>query len=133
MDTTVDAQLEEAIRDGHAELSDLLGKGAIAYAKLAYRAFQNTFSDNRFASLRERGARVQRPLWASTGTKTPAYSDVLYVESLIGLDTVNTMPEATLTAFLDHGRATETITQDGQDAHESGHRQATRRWGEGLC
>ena len=116
VDTTVDAQLEEAIRDGHAELRDLLGKAAIANAKLAYHAFQNTFSDNRFVSLREIGARVQRPLWASTGTKNPAYSDVLYVESLIGPDTVNTMPEATLTAFLEHGRAVETITQDGQGA-----------------
>ena len=116
VDTTVDAQLEEAIRGGHPELSDLLGKAAIANARLAYQAFQKTVNDNRFASLRERGARVQRPLWASTGTKSPAYSDVLYVESLIGPDTVNTMPEATLTAFLDHGRATETITQNGQDA-----------------
>ena len=116
VDTTVDAQLEEAIRDGHAELSDLLGKAAIANARLAYQAFENTFGDNRFASLRDRGARVQRPLWASTGTKSPARSDVLYVESLIGPDTVNTVPEATLTAFLDHGRATETITQDGQGA-----------------
>ena len=116
VDTTVDARLEEAIRDGQAELSALLGKAAIANAKLAYQAFQKTFSNNRFSSLRERGARVQRPLWASTGTKTPAYSDVLYVESLIGPETVNTMPEATLTAFLEHGRATETITQDGQGA-----------------
>ena len=116
VDTTVDAQLEEAIRDGHAERSALLGKAAVANAKLAYQAFQNTFSDNRFASLRERGASLQRPLWASTGTKNPAYSDVLYVESLIGPDTVNTMPEATLTAFLEHGRATETITQDGPGA-----------------
>ena len=116
VDTTVDAQLEGAIRDGHAELSDLPGKAAIANARLAYQAFQSTFSDVRFASLRERGARVQRPLWASTGTKNPAYSDALYVESLIGPDTVNTMPEATLTAFLEHGQATETITHDGQGA-----------------
>ena len=116
LDSTVDARLEEAIGDGHADLSALLGKAAIANAKLAYQVFQNTFSDNRFASLRERGARVQRPLWASTGTKNQAYSDVLYVESLIGPDTVNTVPEATLTAFLEHGRATETITQDGQGA-----------------
>ena len=116
VDTSVDAQLEEAIRDGHPELGDLLGKAAIANAKLAYHAFQNTFSGNRFASVREMGARVQRPLWASTGTKNPAYSDVLYVESLIGPDTVNTMPEATLTAFLEHGRAVETITQNGQGA-----------------
>ena len=119
VDTTVDAQLEEAILDGHPELNDLLGKAAIANAKLAYQAFQSTFSGDRFASLRERGARVQRPLWASTGTKSPAYSDVLYVESLIGPDTVNTMPEATLTAFLDHGRATETITQGCQGAQLS--------------
>ena len=116
VDTVVDSLLEGAIREGHAELRGLLGRAAIGNAKLAYRAFQNVFGDDRFVSLREKGARVQRPLWASTGTKNPAYSDVLYVESLVGPDTVNTMPEATLTAFLEHGRVTETITQDGQDA-----------------
>ena len=116
VDTVVDSTLEGAIREGHAELRSLLGRAAIANAKLAYREFQNTFRDVRFVSLREKGARVQRPLWASTGTKNPAYSDILYVESLIGPDTVNTVPEATLTALLEHGSPTRAITQGVPDA-----------------
>ena len=119
LDTVVDSSLEDAIRDGHAELRDLRGKAAIANANLAYWAFQTIFGDKRFESLKKKGARVQRLLWASTGTKNPTYSDVLYVESLIGPDTVNTMPEATLTAFLEHGRASETITQDAQEAQQT--------------
>ena len=116
VDTVVDSLLEGAIREGQTQLKSLLGRAAIANAKLAYRDFQNTFRDVRFVSLREKGARVQRPLWASTGTKNPAYSDVLYVESLIGPDTVNTMPEATLTALLEHGSPTRAITQGVPDA-----------------
>ena len=91
VDTAVDALLEERIRGGQSGLETLLGKAAVANAKLAYQAFQGAFGVGRFAALRDRGARVQRPLWASTGTKNPAYSDVLYLESLIGPETVNTV------------------------------------------
>ncbi len=102
-----------------AGLSGLMGKAAVANAKLAYRAFQETFGSERFARLREMGAMVQRPLWASTGTKNPEYSDVLYVETLLGPDTVNTMPDATLEAFLDHGRAALTVTEGVAGAEQA--------------
>ena len=91
----------------------LLGQTAIANAKAAYRSFQRIFEGERFDDLRAAGAQVQRPLWASTGTKNPAYSDTLYVDNLIGPHTVNTLPPATLAAFKDHGLAAETITQSG--------------------
>jgi transaldolase len=84
--------------------SPLRGRVATANAKQAYQHFQHLFSGERWGRLAQAGARVQRPLWASTGTKNPSYSDVLYVEALIGRDTVNTMPEATLDAFRAHGR-----------------------------
>ncbi len=116
VDTAVDALLEERIRLGEEKLRDLLGKVAIANAKVAYREFMDLFGGERFVALEGRGARVQRPLWASTGTKNPAYSDVLYLESLIGAHTVNTVPPATLTAFLEHGKAGATLEQDGRDA-----------------
>ncbi|MCH9010677.1 MAG: transaldolase, partial [Chloroflexi bacterium] len=87
----------------------LMGKAAIANAKVAYRDFEATFGDARFQALEARGARVQRPLWASTSTKNPDYSDVLYVDELIGPHTVNTMPDATLAAYLDHGSPAVTI------------------------
>ena len=119
VDTAVDALLEQRIREGREELKALLGKAAIANAKLAYRVFKGTFGGERFAVLRAKGDRVQRPLWASTGTKNPAYSDVLYVESLIGPDTVNTMPPATLTVFLEHGRAQATLEQGGRKAEQT--------------
>ena len=119
VDTAVDNLLEERLRNGDGDLKGLLGKAAVTNAKLAYRDFQAAFYSDRFASLREKGARVQRPLWASTGTKNPAYSDVLYVESLVGKDTVNTMPEATLAAFLEHGRAFEAIETDVDSAESS--------------
>jgi transaldolase len=83
--------------------AQLQGRAAIANAKLAYRTFQRTFTSERWRRLADAGARVQRPLWASTGTKNPAYRDVKYVEALVGRDTVNTMPEPTLRAFADHG------------------------------
>jgi transaldolase len=119
VDTVVDRQLEELIGQGRVELKELLGKAANANAVLAYQAFQETFHGERFAALRTRGARVQRPLWASTGTKNPAYSDVLYVEPLIGPDTVNTMPPDTITAFLDHGRAEVTVDKDLEGARQA--------------
>ena len=119
VDTAVDSLLEERVRHGHEEVESLMGRAAIANARLAYRAFQSTFGDERFGVLRAKGARVQRPLWASTGTKNPDYSDVLYVEQLIGPDTVNTMPEATLTSFLEHGRAALALEVDIDGAHQA--------------
>jgi len=81
-------------------------------AKLAYRLFQQQFAGPRWTALADRGARVQRPLWASTSTKNPAYRDVMYVEQLIGPDTVNTLPPATLEAFRDHGIVARTVDAD---------------------
>jgi transaldolase / glucose-6-phosphate isomerase len=107
----VDAKIDPRL----PEDSPLRGKAAIANAKLAYEAFESIFTSPRFATLKARfRARVQRPLWASTGTKNPAYPDTLYVDELIGPDTVNTVPPATLDAFRDHGNAKLTIT-DGLD------------------
>jgi len=94
----------------------LQGKIAIANAKLAYQLFRKVFESPRFLKLRDQGARVQRPLWASTGTKNPKYSDVLYIESLIGPDTVNTIPPATYVAFKEHGRVIMTLEQDVDEA-----------------
>ena len=104
VDTAVDGLLEPRVQSGEEELADLLGRAAIANAALAYRDFQQTVATQRFQTLKARGARAQRPLWASTGTKNAAYSDVLYIDSLIAPDTVNTMPPATLDSYLDHGR-----------------------------
>jgi transaldolase/glucose-6-phosphate isomerase len=120
VDTAVDALLQERIMHGDTEgvAPTLLGRAAIANAKLAYRDFKTTFGGRRFTGLRRRGARVQRPLWASTSTKNPNYSDVMYAESLIGRDTVDTLPEATLTAFLEHGRAAETLEQGLEEAEQ---------------
>ena len=116
LDTAVDNLLEERIRSGAEELQDLQGKAAVANVRLAYRDFKAIFDGPRFAPLRGKGAKVQRPLWASTGTKNPAYSDVVYLDSLIGPDTVNTVPPATLTAFLDHGRPTTTLDRGVDEA-----------------
>jgi transaldolase len=113
IDTIVDKWLE---RHGHAT-PDLLGKAAVASAKLVYEKYRAIFGGDRFAALKAEGARVQRPLWGSTSTKNPAYSDVLYVEELIGPDTVNTIPHQTLGAFRDHGRAGPTLTKDVDAAH----------------
>lgn len=109
VDTEVDRRLEAI---GTPEALELRGKAALAQGRLAYRLFQEQFSGARWEALRARGARVQRPLWASTGTKNPAYSDVLYVDGLIGPDTVNTLPEATLEAFADHGTLARTVDPD---------------------
>jgi transaldolase len=118
VDTAVDNELNRLSGNGSGDLSGLMGQAAVANARLAYWAFQETFGTQRFAALKARGARVQRPLWASTGTKNPAYSDVLYVDSLIGPDTVNTMPDATLEAFLDHGQVSVTVTQGVAEAQQ---------------
>ena len=112
VDTAVDEALTEKISQGDSDLSSLMGKAAVANAKIAYRSFQQNFYSERFNSLISKGAMVQRPLWASTGTKNAGYSDVLYVDSLIGQSTVNTMPDLTLAAFLDHGVPLTTVTKD---------------------
>jgi transaldolase/glucose-6-phosphate isomerase len=98
------------------QLNSLLGKVAIANAKLAYQRYQSIFGSQRWKSLAAKGAQTQRLLWASTGTKNPAYSDVLYVEELIGPDTVNTVPPATFHAYRDHGRAWASLTDDVDSA-----------------
>ena len=116
VDTAVDAVLEKSIAAGHAEHRSLLGQAAIANARLAYQAFQETHATQRAQTLLVSGARPQRPLWASTGTKNPAYSNVLYIDSLVAADTVNTMPPPTLTAFLDHGRAEPMLQGRGPEA-----------------
>ncbi len=115
LDTVVDRQLEEI---GTTEALALRGRAAVANAKVVYRRFTELFGD-RFAEQRSRGARVQRCLWASTSTKNPDYPDVKYVESLIGPDTVNTLPMKTLEAFVDHGRPEEMISVDVEAAEET--------------
>ena len=115
IDTVVDGLLASraAANSKYAEIAGVLtGKIAIANAKVAYRRFQAIFADPRFVSLQRQGAQPQRLLWASTATKNPAYSDVYYVEALIGPDTVNTLPESTLAAFCDHGRPAATLSND---------------------
>ncbi len=123
VDTAVDKLLEEKIEaarndEERSRLSRLLGKAAIANAKLAYREFQSLFEGPRFAPLRAAGAQVQRPLWASTGVKNPAYRDTIYVEELIGPDTVNTMPRPLIQAFRDHGVVERTVDQGLDDARQ---------------
>jgi len=121
VDSEVDKRLDAlaaarpAARD---HLAAFKGKAAVANAKLAYQLFRESFAGARWERLRERGARLQRPLWASTSTKNPAYRDVMYVEDLIGPDTVNTMPPATLDAFRDHGETRRTV-----DTHLDAERQ----------
>jgi transaldolase/glucose-6-phosphate isomerase len=114
LDSAIDARIE-ALREGKSaaeqdRLGALLGKAAIANAKRAYAAYREIFGSARFAALR--GAQPQRVLWASTGTKNPAYPDTLYVDELIGPDTVNTLPPATLAAFQDHGRPSRSVDRD---------------------
>jgi transaldolase len=109
VDTKVDKLLEEL---GTRSALEARGQAAIANAKLAYDAFNDIFGGDEFADLRAAGARVQRCLWASTSTKNPDYRDVIYVEELIGPDTVDTMPTETITAFLDHGRVERTLDRD---------------------
>lgn len=108
VDTAVDRQLEEI---GSPEALELRGKAAIANAAAAYARFQEIFHGRDFAPLLDRGACVQRPLWASTSTKNPGYPDVLYVEELIGRETVNTIPTATLGAFRDHGAPRDSLEE----------------------
>jgi transaldolase len=115
VDTAADKLLDAV---GNDEAKALKGKVAVANAQLAYERFESMFSRDTFRKLAAAGAKVQRPLWASTGTKNPDYSDVLYVEMLIGPDTVNTMPVATIKAFLDHGTVARTVDADYAAAHK---------------
>ena len=122
IDSMVDKQLgqlaEKATDDQQKQrINALMGKAAIANAKLAYESFKRIFGSDRFAKLKEKGARVQRPLWASTSTKNPAYPDIMYLDTLIGADTVNTVPPATLDAFRDHGTAKPTLETGLDEAH----------------
>ena len=122
VDTEVDKRLDAAAKaapDKATALNDLKGKAAIANAKLAYKLFQAEIASDRWKKLAARGATVQRPLWASTSTKNPSYRDVMYVESLIGPDTVNTMPPATIDAFCDHGVVSRTVDAGVDDAQRT--------------
>jgi transaldolase len=113
VDTEADRRLEET-----GAPADLQGRLAVANAKLAYQAYKEIFSGDRWEALAAQGATTQRCLWASTSTKNPAYRDVLYVEDLIGPDTVNTMPEETIEAFQDHGQVALALVEGIDDAHE---------------
>ncbi|HEV2149861.1 MAG TPA: transaldolase [Longimicrobiaceae bacterium] len=123
VDSAVDAQLQKAAhREGEEERKkrarSLMGRAAIDNAKLAYARFREVFSGDRWARLEAAGAQLQRPLWASTSTKNSEYRDVVYVEELIGPDTVNTMPLATVEAFADHGEARRTVDEEMDRARE---------------
>jgi len=119
VDTEVDRRIEAAApsaADGEG-LSALRGRAAVAQARLAYQLFTERFSGPRWEALAAKGARLQRPLWASTSTKNPAYPDLAYVDTLIGPDTVNTMPEGTIADYLDHGTVSRTVDTGVDSAH----------------
>ena len=121
IDTKVDGWLDEIAKKGGAEAKkaeSLKGKVAVANAKLAYQLFKEQFATPRFEALKKKGARLQRPLWASTSTKNPAYNDLLYVEPLIGANTVNTVPQQTLDAVKDHAKTELTIENDLEGARQ---------------
>ena len=124
IDSAVDQAASEQSKSattpwGNALLHSVMGKVAVANAKVAYSRYQEIFRSDRWRGLEAKGARTQRLLWASTSTKNPAYSDVLYVEELIGPDTVNTVPLQTLAAFRDHGRARPRLTEELDEAHDT--------------
>jgi transaldolase len=110
VDTAVDAELE------NAGTGELLGKIAVANSKIAYVEYKKILEQSRWQKLADKGAGVQRVLWASTSTKNPAYPDNLYVDELIGPDTVNTLPPSPLESFMDHGRGAQTRTRDVAEA-----------------
>ena len=117
IDTLIDSMLNDRLKNTsdanqQALLNSLLGKVAIANGKLTYKSYQQIFSGPRWQALAAKGAQTQRVLWASTSTKNPNYRDVIYVEELIGPDTVNTMPPATVDAFRDHGKLRNSLTED---------------------
>ena len=150
IDSSVDAIVGEHLKASkdpreQEQLKSILGKVAIANGKQTYVSYQKIFSGDRWKALAAKGAQTQRVLWASTSTKNPNYRDVLYVEELIGPDTVNTIPPATLDAFRDHGRPRPSLTEDvesanrtmetvgqARDLDERSHRQADRRRGPPL-
>lgn len=117
IDTLIDKQLTERIDAGDQTLATLRGQAAIASVKIAYDRYQNVFESDQFAELRAASARVQRPLWASTSTKNPDYPDTKYVDTLIGPNTVNTIPPHTLDALRDHGITARTIDLDVDEAY----------------
>jgi transaldolase / glucose-6-phosphate isomerase len=116
IDTLIDSEIDEKLKSADAPqqavLKSLKGKVAIANGKLTYQRYQKIFSGPRWEALASKGAQTQRVLWASTSTKNPAYRDVMYVEELIGPDTVDTMPPATVDAFRDHGKLRNSLTED---------------------
>jgi transaldolase len=118
IDTAVDEQLRQKIASGMPQAQHLLGKCAIANARLAYRRFRDTCFSERWRSLEAAGARPQRLLWASTSTKDPSYDDLMYVEPLIGPHTINTLPRKTSAAFADHGKVAATLEQGVEEAIE---------------
>jgi len=117
VDSVVDKQLTARINDGETQLGTLRGHAAIANAKIAYDRYKTVFEGEPFAELAAAGARVQRPLWASTSTKNPEYPDTKYVDTLVGPNTVNTLPPHTLDALRDHGTAARTIDLDVEVAY----------------
>ncbi len=119
IDTLVDKRLDAIATASTVQIQTLKGKSGVALAKRCYYRYLEIFNGTEFATLNQAGVRSQTPLWASTGTKNPAYSDVLYVESLIGAQTINTLPDATLAAFREHGRAATTLVtgMDEAQAH----------------
>jgi len=123
IDVLVDQILSERIQTGiqsgqGPNPQDLLGKAAVANAKLAYQRFKELWSNDRAKSLLDKGARPQRMLWASTSTKNPSYDDVMYIEPLIGPQTVNTIPDETIAAFADHGVVQNTLEQGVEEARQ---------------
>ncbi len=121
VDTEVDRRLETAAADAGDDttrqaLLDVRGTAAVAQAQQAYQRFLKVFTGPRWGALAAKGAKVQRPLWASTSTKNPAYPDLLYVDTLIGPDTVNTMPDETIAHFLDHGTVARTVDTRPQES-----------------
>ena len=122
VDTEVDRRLETAAQQDEGRAASLLGlrgTAAVAQAQLAYQLFRHRFSGPRWEALAARGANVQRPLWASTSTKNPAYPDLKYVDTLIGPDSVNTLPDQTIDAFLDHGTPARTVDADVDGARRA--------------
>ncbi|MES3151230.1 transaldolase [Sphingomonas faeni] len=119
IDSSIDKEIDARLEKGDAEaeaLKAVRGKVAIANAKMAYQWYLDFLKSDRWQALAAKGAQPQRLLWASTGVKDPSYPDTLYIDTLIGKDTVNTMPPKTMDAFRDHGTAAETITQDVEGA-----------------
>jgi transaldolase len=121
VDTNIDPRLQQVIDEGGPQAEGaqaLLGGSAIANARLAYADYKEIFASERFQMLKAKGARIQRPLWASTSTKNPNYRDVIYIEELIGPDTVNTVPPQTLAAFRDHGQVRLSLEENLSDARQ---------------